>query len=79
MGARDGSNVGMYVVGEKLGSSVVRASVGWSDGLDVDGEIVGRTKVASSGARADMIARGNRLFVYTNDGTLKAYDVEARN
>ena len=45
----------------------------------VDGEIVGRTKVDSSGARADMIARGNRLFVYTNDGTLKAYDVEARN
>ena len=26
-----------------------------------------------------MIARGNRLFVYTNDGALKAYDVEARN
>ena len=45
----------------------------------VDGEIVGRTKVDSSGARADMIARGNRLFVYTNDGTLKAYDVEVRN
>ena len=45
----------------------------------VDGEIVGRTKVDSSGARANMIARGNRLFVYTNDGTLKAYDVEARN
>ena len=45
----------------------------------VDGEIVGRTKVDSSGARADMIARGNRLFVYANDGTLKAYDVEARN
>ena len=45
----------------------------------VDGEIVGRTKVDSKGARADMIARGNRLFVYTNDGALKAYDVEARN
>ena len=45
----------------------------------VDGEIVGRTRVDSSGARADMIARSNRLFVYTNDGTLKAYDVEARN
>jgi len=45
----------------------------------VDGEIVGRTKVDSSGARADMIARGNRLFVYANDGALKAYDVEARN
>ena len=45
----------------------------------VDGEIVGRTKVDSKGARADMIARGNRLVVYTNDGALKAYDVEARN
>ena len=45
----------------------------------VDGEIVGRIKVDSKGARADMIARGNRLFVYTNDGALKAYDVEARN
>lgn len=45
----------------------------------VDGEIVGRTKVDSSGARADMIARGNRLFIYANDGALKAYDVEARN
>ena len=45
----------------------------------VDGEIVGRTKVDSSGARADMIARGNRLFIYANDGKLKAYDVETRN
>ena len=45
----------------------------------VDGEIVGRTKVDSDGARADMIASGNRLFVYTNGGKLKAYDIEARN
>jgi outer membrane protein assembly factor BamB len=45
----------------------------------VDGTIVGRTKVDSSGARADMIANGNRLFIYSNDGKLKAYDVEARN
>ena len=45
----------------------------------VDGDIVGRTKVDSSGARADMLTRGNRLFVFTNDGALKAYDVEARN
>ena len=45
----------------------------------VDGKIVGRTKVGSSGARADMLTRGNRLFVFTNDGALKAYDVEARN
>ena len=45
----------------------------------VDGDIVGRIKVDSSGARADMLTRGNRLFVFTNDGALKAYDVEARN
>ena len=45
----------------------------------MDGDIVGRTKVDSSGARADMLVLGNRLFVYTNDGTLKAYDVETRN
>lgn len=45
----------------------------------VDGEIVGRIKVDSGGARADMIAKGNRLFVYTNDGALKAYDVESRD
>ena len=45
----------------------------------VDGEIVGRTKVDSSGARADMLTRGIRLFVFTNDGALKAYDVEARH
>jgi len=25
------------------------------------------------------LTRGNRLFVFTNDGALKAYDVEARN
>ena len=45
----------------------------------VDGDIVGRTKVDSTGARADMLVRGNRLFVYTNDGSLKAYDVKTRN
>ena len=45
----------------------------------VDGDIVGRTKVDAGGARADMLVQGNRLFVYTNDGTLKAYDVETRN
>jgi len=26
-----------------------------------------------------MIASGNRLYIYSNDGALKAYDVEARN
>ncbi|MGD2006939.1 MAG: outer membrane protein assembly factor BamB [Cellvibrionales bacterium] len=41
----------------------------------VDGEIVGRTRPDGSGARADMIADGNRLYVYTNNGKLMAYDV----
>ena len=45
----------------------------------VDGDIVGRTRADSSGARADMLARGNRLFIYSNDGKLAAYDVESRN
>ncbi len=41
----------------------------------VDGEIVGRTRPDGSGARADMIADGNRLYIYTNNGKLMAYDV----
>lgn len=45
----------------------------------VDGDIVGRTRADSSGARADMLARGNRLFIYSNDGKLAAYDVESRD
>jgi len=43
----------------------------------VDGDIVGRTRPDSSGARADMIAQGNRLYIYSNDGKLMAYDVAA--
>lgn len=43
----------------------------------VDGEIVGRTRPDSSGARADMIAEGNRLYIYNNNGKLMAYDVAA--
>ena len=43
----------------------------------VDGEIVGRTRPDGSGARADMIAAGNRLYIYSNDGKLMAYDVAA--
>ncbi len=43
----------------------------------VDGEIVGRTRPDGSGARADMIADGNRLYIYSNDGKLMAYDVAA--
>ncbi|KZX55739.1 hypothetical protein A3709_21745 [Halioglobus sp. HI00S01] len=45
----------------------------------VDGEFVGRTKVGGDGARADMLADGNLLYVYTNDGKLIAYEVSAKN
>ena len=41
----------------------------------VDGDIVGRTRPDGSGARADMIAQGNRLYIYSNNGKLMAYDV----
>lgn len=44
----------------------------------VDGEIVGRVKVDSKGARADMISDGNRLYVFGNSGKLVAYDVEPK-
>ena len=42
----------------------------------VDGQLVGRQRVDSSGARADLIAEGSRLYVYTNKGQLAAYDLE---
>ena len=42
----------------------------------VDGTIVGRERPDSDGARADMIARGNTLYVYGNSGTLIAYDIK---
>lgn len=45
----------------------------------VDGVIVGRARPDSDGARADMIASGNVLYVYGNSGELVAYDVEANN
>lgn len=45
----------------------------------VDGTIVGRTLTDGDGARADMIARGNTLYVYGNSGDLIAYDVEPIN
>lgn len=43
----------------------------------VDGTLVGRTRPDSDGARADMIARGNTLYVYGNSGSLIAYDVQS--
>ena len=42
----------------------------------VDGQLVGRERVDSSGARADLIAQGSRLYLYTNKGQLVAYDLE---
>jgi outer membrane protein assembly factor BamB len=45
----------------------------------VDGVIVGRARPDSDGARADMIASGNVLYVYGNSGELVAYDVEAND
>ena len=45
----------------------------------VDGVIVGRDRPDSDGARADMIAKGNILYVYGNSGELIAYDIEVKN
>lgn len=45
----------------------------------VDGTIVGRARPDSDGARADMIASGNTLYVYGNSGDLVAYDLEVDN
>jgi len=44
----------------------------------VDGEFLARERPDKAGARADMIADGTRLFVYTNKGKLVAYDLRAR-
>lgn len=41
----------------------------------VDGEIVGRTRVDSDGQRADMLADGDVLYVYGNDGKLQALQI----
>lgn len=44
----------------------------------VDGEFVARIRPGGGGARADMLADGTILYVYTNGGKLLAYDVRAR-
>ena len=44
----------------------------------VDGQIVGRERPDSDGARADMIANGNTLYVYGNSGDLIAYDIRVK-
>jgi len=43
----------------------------------VDGVMVGRAQPDGDGARADMIARGNTLYVYGNSGDLVAYDIRS--
>lgn len=45
----------------------------------VDGEFVGRVKAGGGGARADMLADGNLLYVFNNDGKLIAYEITAKN
>lgn len=42
----------------------------------VDGQIVGRTKIGGDAARADMIADNGRLIIYTDNGQLLAYELE---
>ena len=42
----------------------------------VDGTLIGRARPDSDGARADMIARGNTLYVFGNSGDLVAYDLK---
>ncbi|WP_235898552.1 outer membrane protein assembly factor BamB [Parahaliea maris] len=41
----------------------------------VDGSFAGRVEVDSDGARADMVADGNILYVYDNGGTLSAFEI----
>ena len=45
----------------------------------VDGALVGRVRVDSDGARADMLSDGNVLYVYGNSGELVAYEISAKN
>jgi outer membrane protein assembly factor BamB len=45
----------------------------------VDGEFLARERPGKEGARADMLADGTVLYVYTNSGKLIAYDIRARS
>lgn len=45
----------------------------------VDGEFLARIRPDSDGARADMLADGTVLYVYTNGGKLIAYDIRPRS
>jgi len=42
----------------------------------VDGQIVGRTKIGGDAARADMIADNGRLIIFADNGQLLAYELE---
>ena len=42
----------------------------------VDGQIVGRTKIGGGAARADMIADSGRLIIFADNGQLLAYELE---
>ena len=42
----------------------------------VDGRIVGRTKIGGDAARADMIADSGRLIIFADNGQLLAYELE---
>jgi outer membrane protein assembly factor BamB len=42
----------------------------------VDGQLVGRSKIGGDAARADMIADSGRLIIFTDDGQLLAYELE---
>ena len=45
----------------------------------VDGQIVGRSKIGGDAARADMIADSGRLIIYADNGQLLAYELEAQD
>jgi outer membrane protein assembly factor BamB len=45
----------------------------------VDGEFLGRIRPASESARADMLADGTVLYVYTDGGKLIAYDIKPKD
>ncbi|WP_439101118.1 outer membrane protein assembly factor BamB [Congregibacter sp.] len=45
----------------------------------VDGEFLARVRPDSDGARADMLAVGTVLYVYSNGGKLIAYDIRPRS
>lgn len=45
----------------------------------VEGEFVGRVRVDSDGARADMLSEDNVLYVFGNGGELVAYEITAKN